>query len=166
MPLKTPAGDVGLVGPQIFGGRGRRRGLAQREPWQGLGGDLPGRPEPSLRHARPTIGAQPPMSSLRRSVALTALFVCSLTSGCTLAKPVVGAVVGPVVVLGGIGSSGGCYCRCDDGRALLFLLAFGSAIGASAGLVTGIISDVQVLCGEAPDPTHNWWNPLATNTDN
>lgn len=132
---------------------------------QGPDGDGPREP-PWRRHAGRTSGAQPCMSSTRRLLAFAALFGCALTHGCTLAKPVVGAVVGPVVLLGGIGSNGGCSCRCDDGRGLVFLLAFGSAVGATAGLVTGIISDLQVLCGDAPDPTHNWWNPLATNTDN
>jgi hypothetical protein len=92
----------------------------------------------------------------------TALVAVTL-SGCTLAKPIVGAVVGPVVVLGGSGGSG-CGCSCDDGRAIVALLAIGSAVGAVMGLVTGIISDVQALTGAAPEPTRNWWNPLVTNT--
>jgi hypothetical protein len=44
----------------------------------------------------------------------------------------------------------------------VFLVA--SAVGAVAGLATGIYSDVQFLCGRAPDPCENWWDPFATNT--
>jgi hypothetical protein len=102
-------------------------------------------------------------TSLR--VPFAAALVVVTLSGCTLAKPIVGAVMGPAVVLGGVGGSGvGCCCNGDDGRAILGLLAIGSAIGVVTGLVTGIISDVQALTGAAPDPTRNWWNPLATNT--
>ncbi|MFY9345817.1 MAG: hypothetical protein WAT39_25220 [Planctomycetota bacterium] len=104
------------------------------------------------------------MSAARRSLLVLALFGGSLVSGCTLAKPVVGAVVGPVVVLGALGGGGG--CGCGDGRAIVVLLALGSAVGAGAGLVTGIISDVQAITGEADDPTRNWWDPLKTNTSN
>ncbi len=104
------------------------------------------------------------MFTVRRSLAVLALFGGSLASGCTLAKPVVGAVTGPVVVLGALGGGGG--CGCTDGRAILVLMAVGSAVGAGVGLVTGIISDVQALTGEAEDPTRNWWDPLKTNTSN
>lgn len=98
-----------------------------------------------------------------RLATLAAVCTFALGSGgCTLCKPVVGAVAGPVVMIGAIGQSGG--CGCGDGRALLGLLAIGAAIGAGAGLVTGVISDVQYVCGYADDPTRNWWNPFATNT--
>jgi hypothetical protein len=83
-------------------------------------------------------------------------------SGCTLAKPLVGAVTGPIVLLAG---TGGSCCNCGgDGRAVLCLFAFAAAIGAGGGLVTGIISDVQVLTGAADDPCRNWWEPFRTNT--
>ena len=86
--------------------------------------------------------------------------------GCTLVKPVIGAVVGPVVILahsnGSVGT-GGCGCGCEG---IVAFLAAGAAIGAAGGLVTGIISDVQALDGTAEDPTANWWDPLKTNTSN
>jgi len=90
----------------------------------------------------------------------------SLGSGsCTLCKPFVGAVTAPAMMIGAIGSSGGGGGGCGgDGRALVGILAISAALGATAGLVTGVISDVQVLCGRAHDPTRNWWNPFATNT--
>ncbi|MBL8753142.1 MAG: hypothetical protein JNK15_07560 [Planctomycetes bacterium] len=100
---------------------------------------------------------------MRRSLACALLSVAATGSGCTLAKPVVGAVVGPVILLGGGGGGGG--CGCDDGRAAAAVLFVFAGIGAGAGLVTGIISDVQALSGEAADPTANWWDPFATNTD-
>lgn len=77
-------------------------------------------------------------------------------------KPVTGAVLGPVVILG---SSSGQFCSCSaDGRAWVAALAAMSAMGAVVGLVTGVISDVQAISGAASDPTANWWNPLKTNT--
>jgi hypothetical protein len=40
-----------------------------------------------------------------------------------------------------------------------------SCCGAVGGLVTGVISDVQVLSGAAEStPTQNWWDPFRTNT--
>lgn len=83
------------------------------------------------------------------------------SSGCTLVKPVVGAVTGPVVMLAATDGHVGCGC---DPYAGLAVLGVGAAIGAVAGLVTGLISDIQWLCGEADDPCRNWWNPVATNT--
>lgn len=80
--------------------------------------------------------------------------------GCTLAKPIVGAVTGPAVILANVNT-----CYCGDWQGAACVLAVGAAIGAACGVVTGIISDVQALTGAATDPCRNWWNPLATNTD-
>ena len=55
-------------------------------------------------------------------------------------------------------------CGCHDARAFCAYLTVASIIGAGAGLVTGIISDVQVLRGRAETPHQNWWNPFQTNT--
>lgn len=99
--------------------------------------------------------------SHRLGLATTALLATSLCSGCTLAKPLVGAVVGPAVMLGNSGGDFG--CGCGDGRAFLAVLAAGSAVGAVAGLVTGIVSDVQALTGDVADPCANWWDPFKTN---
>ena len=100
---------------------------------------------------------------MRPKTSLAAVLAISLgTGGCTLAKPFVGVVAGPVVILGSSGGNwGGCGC---DGRAVVAVLIVAAAIGAGAGLVTGVISDVQFLCGRAHDPTRNWCNPFATNT--
>lgn len=86
----------------------------------------------------------------------------SLASGCTLCKPVVGAVAGPVILLGH--STGGWGCGCGDPRALTVVLLVFAGVGAAAGLATGIASDVQALSGAADDPCRNWWDPFATNT--
>jgi hypothetical protein len=84
------------------------------------------------------------------------------TGGCTLVKPVTGAIAGPFVLLSG---TSGVFCGCgSDGRAVLVAFAAMSAVGACVGLVTGVISDVQALSGAAEDPTANWWDPLKTNT--
>jgi len=99
-----------------------------------------------------------------RAFGLVLALLLLATGGCTLVKPVTGAIVGPFVILGG--SNGNlCGCGCD-GRAVLVALAAMSAVGACVGLVTGIISDVQALDGTAEDPTANWWDPLKTNTSN
>lgn len=104
------------------------------------------------------------MYPVRNRVALAALLAIVLgNGGCTLVKPVVGVVVGPVVVLGeGGGGFGG--CGCDDGCAIVGILAVGSAIGAVCGLVSGIVSDVQAVTGRAEDPYRNWYDPFSTNT--
>lgn len=83
-------------------------------------------------------------------------------AGCTLVKPVVGAVTGPVVMLGEGGFGSGCR---GDGRGVVAVFATMSAFGAVGGLVTGLISDVQVLSGAAESsPTDFWWHPFKTNT--
>ncbi len=99
-----------------------------------------------------------------RAFALVAVLGLLATGGCTLVKPVTGAIAGPFVILG---SSNGAFCGCGcgcDGRGVLVALAVMSAVGAGVGLVTGIISDVQALTGAAADPTANWWDPMRTNT--
>lgn len=106
------------------------------------------------------------MGPLRRLFPALALAAVLGSSGCTLCKPVVGAITGPVVLFGsGAGDlhwHGG--CGCNDGYAILAVLAVASGVGAVAGLVTGIISDVQALTGEATDPCANWADPFKTNT--
>ena len=99
-------------------------------------------------------------TSHRLGLAATVLLATCLGSGCTLAKQLVGAVVGPAIMLGHIDVS----CGCGDGRAFLAVLAIGSAVGAVAGLVTGIVSDVHALSGDVADPCANWWDPFKTNT--
>ncbi len=107
----------------------------------------------------------PRMSTLARcAVALLAVAVLSAASGCTLCKPIVGIFTGPVVMLGNSdGDFGSCYC--GDGRAIVAVFATLGVIGAGGGLVTGIISDVNALCGNASDPCRNWWDPFKTNRD-
>lgn len=95
---------------------------------------------------------------------LAAVLAISLaTGGCTLGKPFVGAVTGPAILLGNTTGNWGCG---GDGRALVAVLVGAAVVGAAAGLVTGMISDVQFLCGRVHDPAHNWWNPFATNSTN
>src|SRR5690606_36995313 len=137
VPLKTPAGDRRLRGPPDF-----RAVTAQ-----------------ALQRTR-SARRSPAMPLRTRAGAPAATFACLRTGGCTPVKPVVGAVAGPAVLLSGTGS---CFCRCD-GRAAVAVLGVAAAAGAVVGLVTGIVSDVQALSGEAEDPTANWWDPFKTNT--
>jgi hypothetical protein len=66
-----------------------------------------------------------------------------------------------VVILGhSNGNLGGCGC---SGEGVLAALCVVSAVGCAAGLVTGIVSDVRVLCGHADDPCSNWADPFAIN---
>lgn len=102
------------------------------------------------------------MPALRHCVVVAACTLALSTSSCTLVKPIAGAIVGPVVVMGQPGSFAG--CGCTDGRALLIFYGVFAAAGAAVGLVTGIISDVQALTGDASDPCRNWYDPFATNT--
>ena len=94
---------------------------------------------------------------------MAAVAALSLGSGCTLCKPIVGVFTGPAVILGSCdGNWGGNW---GDGRALVAVFGVMAAVGAVGGLVTGVISDVQVLAGRAPDPCRNWWDPFKTNRD-
>ncbi len=108
-----------------------------------------------------------PLTGFRRSVVRRVaglallLALCGGSTGCTLVKPMVGAVTGPIYAVGATGVPVGCGCRDGCGVALYFLGA--AAVGAVAGLVTGVISDVRVLTGHAREPVENWWNPFDTN---
>ncbi len=75
-------------------------------------------------------------------------------------KPVVCAVTTPVQLFA---NSNAAYYGCD-GRALLCAFALAAAVGAVGGLVTGVLSDVNVVAGRAPDPSRNLYDAFATNT--
>lgn len=84
--------------------------------------------------------------------------------GCTVVKPVIGAVTGPIVMLGqASGDLASCGCG-GRGEGVVVVLGIMAAVGATVGLVTGVISDVQALTGAAQDPMRNWWDPFKTNT--
>jgi hypothetical protein len=94
---------------------------------------------------------------------MVAIGLSSAGSGCTLAKPIVGVFTGPAVILGHCdGDWGGNW---GDGRAVVAVFAVMAAIGAVGGLVTGVISDVHVLCGNVREPCRNWADPFKTNRD-
>lgn len=97
--------------------------------------------------------------STKRLAMISALVALAFSStSCTLAKPLVCAVTTPAYLLGKSGA-----CGCDPrGAACGFLLV--AAVGAAGGLVTGIISDINWITGEADDPTRNIGDPFATNT--
>lgn len=100
------------------------------------------------------------MYFLRRLGLVIALLASTSLGGCTLGKPIVGALTAPVLVF----SEVPVFYTCDDGgrQAACCLFGIVAIAGAMSGLVTGIISDVQFLTGEVDDPLHNWWNPFAT----
>ena len=62
-----------------------------------------------------------------------------------------------------LGHSGGDFSGCNSGEAVVCAFAMMAAVGAGAGLITGIISDVRVVCGCCEDPTNNWWDPFKIN---
>jgi len=100
------------------------------------------------------------MHLLRRVGLVMALLASSTLGGCTLGKPIVGALTAPVLVF----SEVPVFFGCDDSSRQVACCLFGAVAvaGALSGLVTGLISDVRFLCGEVDDPFHNWWNPFAT----
>jgi hypothetical protein len=103
------------------------------------------------------------MFASRHVLALTAaLVLCLGCGGCTLVKPVIGTFAAPVIMLGKSDSR-----TSDFGNPEAILCAVGvmSVIGAGAGLVTGIISDLRYVCGYADDPTNNWWDPFKINIE-
>jgi hypothetical protein len=105
------------------------------------------------------------MSSIRQRAGLAALLAASLGMGsCTLVKPVAGLFTGPAYAASEFDGSFRGGGNCHDGCGVVAYLAVSAAVGATAGLVTGVISDWQTLFGEVGDPTHNWWNPFGTNT--
>lgn len=107
----------------------------------------------------------------RRLVCLLVLSATAVdNAACTLVKPVVGVVMGPVVIL----RDGQCRfgewegeARGEgygEGAAVLVGLVVFPVAGVIGGLVTGVVSDFHVLRGQATDPGRNWSNPFATNT--
>jgi hypothetical protein len=111
-----------------------------------------------------------PRAGVRRVAVLGAVLLAVGAGGCTLCKPVVGALTGPVMLFGaageGLGRSWGSgWGQCGDGRAALVLLALSSAAGVVGGLVTGVVSDIRWATGDCTDPTLNWYDPFRTNQD-
>jgi len=103
------------------------------------------------------------MSTSRRLL-LAGSFAALMATGtsCTITKPIVCAVTTPILAFGQ--SSGSfCGCGCGDPRAVVAVFAALSAVGAVGGLVTGIISDINVLCGNTDEPCRNIGDPFATN---
>ena len=102
------------------------------------------------------------MTSIRRTAVSALLLAAALSSGgCTLVKPVVGAVTGPAYVIGE--TDGAAFHGCYDTCSIAGFFIVSSAVGAVAGLVTGVISDFRVLAGHSSDPADNWFNPFAVN---
>ncbi len=98
-----------------------------------------------------------PAPCLRRAASTLALLAAtSSPAACTLGKPLVCAVSAPLYVLGHGGAGAG-----GDGLACALLAI--SATGAAAGLVTGVISDLNYLTDRTSDPYRNLTNPFATN---
>lgn len=147
MPVKTPAGESGLLGAHKSSAPGNNRGAA------------------SLRRAFAMVAP----TQLVARLTLIAL-VGGSCSSCTVVKPVVGLVTGPVLALSGQRGpiAAPQLLSCDetqpDGGAGAMIVVGYTFFGAVGGLVTGAISDWAALTASANDPTANWWDPWATNT--
>jgi hypothetical protein len=95
----------------------------------------------------------------KRLLLISVLAVLAFSStSCTLVKPLVCAVTMPIYMLGNSDARG-----CDPRAAACGLVVM-AAIGAACGLVTGIISDINWIMGEADNPVRNIHDPFATNT--
>lgn len=94
---------------------------------------------------------------------LLVLLACASGPACTLAKPLVGTLVTPVVYTKDI------YEEFDHwfGATMLLLhaLPFAIVVAPFAGLVNGVESDYAVLVGRSKEATRNWWNPFLDNVD-
>lgn len=98
------------------------------------------------------------MRSLRLLVVASLMGAVLCTVSCTVAKPVVCAVTTPARALSEAGRS---YYSLEGTVCGLMTM---SAIGAAAGLVTGFLSDINVLRGVADDPDRNIHDAFRTNT--
>ncbi len=96
---------------------------------------------------------------LHKRLAMSAVLIALafLASSCTLAKPLIGAVTAPAYLLASDDCNGFDSCTLPCGLVAM------AAVGAVGGLVTGVISDVYWLSGEADEPTRNFHDPFATN---
>tara|TARA_R110002072_G_scaffold67163_3_gene165112 strand:+ start:129915 stop:130346 length:432 start_codon:yes stop_codon:yes gene_type:complete len=112
------------------------------------------------RHARDPAALARAMSTKRLLMASALAALAFSSTSCTLTKPFVCAVTTPIYVLG---NSDGCGCVGDPRGAACGLVVV-AAVGAVGGLVTGIISDIHWISGEADDPVRNIHDPFATNT--
>ncbi len=103
---------------------------------------------------------------MRRSWKIACVLAgCLGSSGCTVVKPVVGVFTAPVLLMSGhYGGSEGVGTLQGEGGARAAVIGM-AAIGAVGGLVTGVLSDWAVLTRATQEPTRNWWDPLATNSD-
>ncbi len=102
-----------------------------------------------------------------------ALALSCLLCSCTVTKPVVCTFTWPVLLFAEpgtqtqlFGHQSGTGNTYEDGRTGAYiLLGFLFAIGPVGGLVTGVISDINVLTGESTSghPARNLYHPLLTN---
>ncbi|MFY9345672.1 MAG: hypothetical protein WAT39_24485 [Planctomycetota bacterium] len=84
-------------------------------------------------------------------------------TACTLAKPVVGTLVSPVVFVGDVVQRDWHWL----GKVALALhaLPFAVAIAPFTGLYHGVASDSAAIAGKTRDATRNWWHPMRSNLD-
>ena len=96
-----------------------------------------------------------------------ALVLFLVMQSCTVVKPVVCTFTWPVVLLSEEGRSEPMFLGGDGpvGTAALLYLGVFLSVGPVGGLVTGVISDVNVLTGDSTPgrPGRNLHHPLLTN---
>ena len=104
------------------------------------------------------------MTATMRLLSPLILLLALNLSSCTITKPVVCAVTTPVLFLSGSNClpSG---CRCDHSEGLGWLFVGVAAVGVVGGLISGFISDVNLVLGhvERGDACRNLHNPFRTN---
>lgn len=95
-----------------------------------------------------------------RPAASCLLLLLAAAPGCTLVKPAVGCLTGPVLAFS---QPNCCGLGCCHDEGVIYAYAGLALVGAVAGLATGVVSDYHALTGTVEDPTANWWDPFATN---
>lgn len=104
------------------------------------------------------------MTGTKRLLSPLVLVLALTLNSCTIAKPVVCALTTPVLFL----SSSPCLpygCHCRNAEGLAWGFAAVAAVGVVGGLISGFVSDMNLILGHVDrgDACRNLHNPFRTN---
>ena len=104
------------------------------------------------------------MTATMRLLSPPVLLLALALSSCTIAKPVVCSITTPVLFLAGSHCLPSA-CRCDHSEGLGWVFVGIAAVGVVGGLISGFVSDVNLILGHVDrrDACRNLHNPFRTN---